>query len=63
MRAAGEKLNREINPHFFNEEEFFARLAAKNHLPSNVVAKPKLFIKRDEHEFTGLVGRRLAPTA
>lgn len=60
LRAAGEKLNRELNPHFFNEDEFFARLAAKNHFLSDVAAKPKLFIRGDEHEFTDLVKRRLA---
>jgi predicted nucleotidyltransferase len=63
LRDAGEKLSREINPHFFSTDEFVARTAAKDHFLGDVLAKPKLFIIGDEHEFTDLVGRRLAPTA
>lgn len=63
LRAVGEKLSREINPHFFGIDEFLNRAAAKDHFLSDVLAKPKLFILGDEHEFTDMVGRRLAPTA
>ena len=63
LRAVGEKLSREINPHFFGIDEFLNRAAAKDHFLGDVLAKPKLFIIGDEHEFTDMVGRRLAPTA
>ncbi len=59
LRVAAERIGREINPHFFREDEFLTRLAAKNHFLSDVVAKPKLFIRGHEHEFTELVERRL----
>lgn len=63
LRAAGEKLSREINPHFFSADEFLSRAAAKDHFLGDVLAKPKLFILGDENEFTELVGRRLAAKA
>jgi len=63
LRAAGETLSREINPHFFSVDEFVARTAAGDHFLSDVLAKPKLFIIGDEHEFTDLVGRRVAPAS
>lgn len=61
LRAVGEKLSREINPHFFSIDEFLNRAAAKDHFIGDVLAKPKLFIIGNEHEFTDLVGRRMAP--
>ena len=61
LRTAGERIGREINPHFFNAAELTRRLAAKDHFLGDVIAKPKLFILGDENEFTDLVGRRLAP--
>jgi predicted nucleotidyltransferase len=63
LRAVGEKLSREINPHFFGIDEFLKRSAAKDHFLGDVLAKPKLFVLGDEHEFNDMVGRRLAPTA
>jgi predicted nucleotidyltransferase len=62
LRAASETLAREINPHFFTEEEFFERLAKRDHFLGDVMAKPKLFITGDDHEFADLVKRRLAAT-
>lgn len=63
LRAAGERIGREINPHFFAPAELTRRLKARDHFLGDVIAKPKLFIIGDEHEFTDLVGRRLAATA
>lgn len=60
LRAAAERLGREINSHFFREDEFIARLTARDHFLCDVVAKPKLFIRGEEHEFAELVKRRLA---
>lgn len=62
LRAAGERIGREINPHFFNAAELTRRVAAKDRFLGDVIAKPKLFIIGDENEFTDLVGRRLATT-
>jgi hypothetical protein len=63
LRAAGERLSREINPHFFGRDEFLARVAAQDHFLGDVLAKPKLFVVGNEHEFNDVVGGRLAPTA
>jgi predicted nucleotidyltransferase len=54
LRRASETLAREINPHFFTAEEFVARLAKKDHFLGDVMAKPKLFIVGDDHEFADL---------
>jgi Nucleotidyltransferase domain. len=62
LRRAGETLAREINPHFFSPDEFFGRLAKRDHFLGDVMAKPKLFIVGDNHEFTDLAQRRLAAT-
>jgi predicted nucleotidyltransferase len=62
LRRASETLAREINPHFFAVEEFFARLAKRDHFLGDVMAKPKLFIVGDDHEFADLAQRRLAAT-
>lgn len=62
LRRASETLAREINPHFFAAEEFFARLRKRDHFWGDVMAKPKLFIVGDDHEFADLAQRRLAAT-
>jgi hypothetical protein len=54
LRAAGERIGREINPHFFPAEEFRRRFAAGNHFLSDMMAKPKLFIVGVEHELGAL---------
>ena len=61
LRAAGERIGRAINPHFFEPAELTRRLKAKDHFLGDVIAKPKLFIIGDENEFTARVGRRVAP--
>jgi predicted nucleotidyltransferase len=63
LRALTDRLGREINPHFFTIAELARRRAARDHFINDVLANPKLFIIGDEHEFTNLVGRRLAPAA
>jgi predicted nucleotidyltransferase len=60
LRSAGERIGREINPHFFGPDELKRRLKARDHFLTDVIAKPKLFIIGDENEFNDLVGRRLA---
>lgn len=52
LRAASERIGREINPHFFEPAELTRRLTAKDHFLGNVIGKPKLFIIGDENEFT-----------
>ena len=63
LRSVGERIGREINPHFFSRDELLRRVKARDHFLADVIAKPKLFILGDEHEFDDLVGRRLAPTS
>jgi predicted nucleotidyltransferase len=60
LRALTERLGREINALFYTREELNTRLDARDHFLSGVLAKPKLFILGDEHEFTDLARRRLA---
>lgn len=62
LRRASESLAREVNSHFFTTEEFFGRLAKRDHFLGDVMAKPKLFIVGDDHEFADLAQRRLAAT-
>jgi predicted nucleotidyltransferase len=63
LHALNDRLGREINPHFYTLEELNRRLSSRDHFLSDVLAKPKLFIKGDEHEFAALVNQQLAPTA
>jgi predicted nucleotidyltransferase len=63
LRAASERIGREINPHFFPPAEFRRRVAAGDHFLSDVMAKPKLFIVGGERELGELVGGRVAATA
>ena len=63
LRALTDQVGREINPHFFTLEELTRRLASRDHFLGDVLAKPKLFIIGDEHEFANLVEVRLAPAA
>lgn len=62
LRALNDRLGRELNPHFFSKDEFFNRVASRDHFLSDVIAKPKLFIIGDENELTDLVKRRMATT-
>lgn len=63
LRAAGERIGREINPHFYAPDEFVRRLAAKDHFLGTVMAKPKLFIVGGERELGELGGGRMAASA
>lgn len=56
LRAAGERIGREINPDFFPEEEFRRCLATGDHFLGDVMAKPKLFIVGGERELGDLGG-------
>lgn len=60
LRRASETLAREINPHFLSVEDFFGRLAERDHFLTDVVSKPKLFIAGDNDEFADMVKRRVA---
>lgn len=63
LRSAGERIGREINPHFYPVEEFRRRLARGDHFLGDVMAKPKLFIVGGEHELGELGGGRVAAPA
>jgi predicted nucleotidyltransferase len=63
LRAVGERIGREINPHFFPPEEFRRRVAARDHFLGDVMAKPKLFIVGGERELGDLGGSGLAASA
>lgn len=61
LRKVGERIGREVNPHFYSADELRRRIKARDHFLTDVIANPKLFILGDEHGFDDLVGRRLAP--
>lgn len=63
LRGAADQIGREINPHIFSHEELSRRLSEKDHFVADVLGKPKLFIKGDEHEFAAIVADGLAATA
>lgn len=60
LRAAGEHMGREINPHLLAPEELRRRFGGKDHFLDDVMAKPKLVIVGGENELGELVGRRVA---
>lgn len=63
LRALTDQLGREVNPHFFTMEEVVRRLSVRDHFLRDVISKPKLFLIGDEHEFTAMVEKHLAPAS
>ena len=63
LRGASEKIGREINPHTWSRDEFTRRAASGDHFLSDVLAKPKLFIVGQEHEFGNLARESVAAPA
>lgn len=61
LRAASERIGREINPHFLGVEELAKRLATNDRFLREVISKPKIFILGAENEFRNLVGGGVAP--
>ena len=56
LRGAVEKIGREINPHAYSRDELVRRVKTKDHFLNDVLAKPKLFIVGEQHDFGDLVG-------
>jgi predicted nucleotidyltransferase len=63
LRGVSERIRREVNPHVFTRPEILRRVSENNHFLNDVLAKPKLFIIGDEHEFARLAQRRLDSTS
>jgi DNA-binding transcriptional ArsR family regulator len=63
LRGLADKIGREINPHIFDWDEFARRVKERDHFLGDVLAKPKLFIIGNEHEFTNMARERLAAAA
>ena len=57
---AQEQLQREVNPTLYPPEEFCAKLAARHHFLSSVMAGSKVFLIGDEHGLERLAEERLA---
>ncbi|MGO8751697.1 MAG: nucleotidyltransferase domain-containing protein [Thermoguttaceae bacterium] len=57
---AQEQIGREVNPCVYLPDEFRAKLAARHHFLSSVVAGRKVFLIGDEHGLEGLAEKRLA---
>lgn len=63
LQGVADQLGREINSHIYSREELARRLASRDHFLKDVLSKPKLFILGNEHEFSTLVEKQLAPPA
>jgi uncharacterized protein len=57
---AQEQLQREVNPSVYPPDEFRAKLAARHHFLTSVMAGGKVFLMGDEHGLERLVEKRLA---
>ncbi|MGR4870529.1 nucleotidyltransferase domain-containing protein [Variovorax sp. LARHSF232] len=53
-----EALGREVNPVLYTPDEFANRARTGDAFARDLLAKPKLFVKGDDHEFAELVGDR-----
>lgn len=51
-------LGREVNPVLYTPDEFANRVRTGDAFARDLLAKPKLFVKGDDHEFAELVGDR-----
>jgi predicted nucleotidyltransferase/DNA-binding HxlR family transcriptional regulator len=56
LYPAQSQLQREINPVVYTESEFIKRLNNKEPLVMEVLAKPKLFLLGDQHDFAEFAG-------
>lgn len=63
LRGMGDRLGREVNPHVFTRKEITRRVDANDHFLNDVLAKPKLFLTGNEHDFAQLAQRRVDSTA
>lgn len=50
LSGISEKIEREINPHVFSQDEFFRRLNQKDPFLSRIISLSKLFIKGSEDD-------------
>jgi predicted nucleotidyltransferase len=63
LRSAEERLGRAINVSVYSGAEFQAKLKARHHFLTSVLAGEKLFLIGSEHELEQLAGRRTRPAA
>jgi predicted nucleotidyltransferase len=63
LRRAEGRLGREINATSYSPAEFRRKAAAKEHFLSEVVRGPKQFVKGDQRDVDGLVGKPRRSTA
>jgi predicted nucleotidyltransferase len=56
LAGVSDKIEREINPHVFTEEEFLKRIKDRDHFITSVLQSEKIFIIGNEHEFETMVG-------
>lgn len=63
LTGVADQLGREINFHIYSRDELARRVASRDHFLRDVISKPKLFIRGNEHEFSSLVENQLASPA
>ena len=63
LQPAEEVIGREVNPSVYSAREFSAKLRAKHHFLSSVMAAPKVFLAGSEHELKRLAKSPLAHRA
>jgi hypothetical protein len=63
LSAAQEKLNREVNPTVYSQEELRSKLLAGHHFVRRVLKKDRVFLIGDEDDLAGLAAKRVARRA
>jgi len=63
LQPAQEVIGREVNPSVYSAKEFSAKLRAKHHFLSSVVAASKVFLAGSEHELKRLAKSPMAHRA
>ena len=60
VQGAEKRLGRDVNPTVYSADEFRAKVLAKQHFLTTVLAEPKMFVLGGESDLGDLVTRRIA---
>lgn len=55
LSGVSEKICREVNPHIVSAEDFRTKARSGDHFITTVLKEPRIFLKGNEHDLTGLV--------
>lgn len=62
LRKAEARLGREVNVTSYSTREFQKKMAAKDHFLSEVLRRPKQFVKGDQRDVDAIIGKPRRPT-